>query len=179
MIRRVFVNQLAAGLAYCALPAELLARSAPATSPAVAAPFGEIVERVRGGSIGQFQRLSLLHIYSPGRTSRSALQTLARQNIRLAERLTGLDLAADIRMFRSDSPSAGFGSYSAEISKAGLIVTWQALARTPSLVGDPLSSLRLSGSRGIAQVNLHESSYQLVDFTGRAASSGRQTNPVL
>lgn len=177
MNRRLFLNQTVAGLALCSVPFTLLPNSSfGGEAPLIIANRMalDVASAIQTGIIGNPEQLSITHVYSPERTSTSALMAVVRRDFAWAESLTGSSLPVDPRLFFSDSPSAPFGSYSVRFTAADLIVVWQGLARVGGLANAPTASLRLSGSAGTLQVSTDRRSYRFLNLQGRVIKAGTQ-----
>lgn len=180
MNRRTFVSHLSAGLALQYVPASVLASSSSLSppNPKSASWLDKAAELIENGALGIPQRLTILRVYSPERTSQATLLAMARQDLDLASRLLRTNLSIDPNTLFSDSPSSGFGSYSTCIHCAGMVLTWQGLARIGGRSVEPTSALHLRGSNSVLTMEMSKSSYKLVDFQGKTvAASNYVTGP--
>lgn len=167
MNRRLFVGQVAAGLALLSAPLPLMAHSLPQANPSLpVAPVKSAAEWIQNGRLGTPQYLTISHVYSPDHTSVQTLMALVQRDIELAHQLLSANSGINSQaLFRRSSSE--FGTYAAQFDLDGIPVTWQGLARVGGEAREPVAQIRLYGSNGMLQSARGQNDYQLVDFQGR------------
>lgn len=177
MNRRLFAYQVTAGLSVCLLPHSLVASPLMARFHEPPAPdlarTNDVTSFVQGGLIGTIQQVALSYAYSPERTVLPTLLNQVERDFEQLSRVLGKSLVIDVNQLLVDSPSAVFGSYSAQFDLDGLTFVWQGLARTGGADRSTSATLRLCGSRGSVLTTTNYQGYHVVDLRGKTIRQTR------
>ena len=177
MNRRRFVHQVTTGLSVGLLTPSLVASPLMARPSDLPVPdlaqAAYVTSFVQGGLIGTIQQVAISYAYSPERTALPTLLNQVKRDFEQLSRVLGKSLTIDAKQLLVDSPSAAFGSYSAQFDLDGLTFVWQGLARTGGADRSTSATLRLCGSRGSVLTTTNYQGYHVMDSRGKTIRQTR------